>query len=269
MDLADNYQIHQLGQTAISDHEEGRWISLANRPDQIRCYHFSATPKPSNLLLGDINKDSCGDHMWPDFENQADRLNDASSDYLQRAEELSEIIYARHQRRAAGFHSLDLDWNQDELVRHVANEATKGYLKDFFNDVWPNFMHMIWTKLIGLLNDEEENKCRVCGNQWTDIGCPQHVLFTCPSIQWVSFKSWQKCGPGTNTGINVTDQDWVAIVKQFESNPFAPKTGIVLKIKLAYMDSLLDAYKLMGILESLDKTRHEKPLAGRGKEIMN
>ena len=35
------------------------------------------------------------------------------------------------------------------------------------------------------------------------------------------------------------------------------------------MDSLLDAYQLIGILEALDNTRHDKPLAGRGKEIMN
>ena len=43
----------------------------------------------------------------------------------------------------------------------------------------------------------------------------------------------------------------------------------MLKIKLAYMDLFLDAYQLIGILEALDNTRHDKPLAGRGKEIMN
>ena len=117
--------------------------------------------------------------------------------------------------------------------------------------------------------DEKENKCRCCGNQWMDIGCPQHVLFTCPSIQWVSFTSWQQCGPGTATGINVTDQDWVAIVRQIASNPFAPKTGNVLKIKLSYMDSLLKAYKVLGIQEALDKTRHSPPLIGYGKEVIS
>ena len=56
LDLAQNYQIHQLSQTAVTDHQEGRWISLANRPDEIRCYHFSAVPKPSHLMLGEINQ---------------------------------------------------------------------------------------------------------------------------------------------------------------------------------------------------------------------
>ena len=58
-------------------------------------------------------------------------------------------------------------------------------------------------------------------------------------------------------------------MKQFESNPFAPKTGNVLKIKLAYMNSLLKAYEHLGIQEALDKTRHSPPLTGRGIQIMN
>ena len=81
--------------------------------------------------------------------------------------------------------------------------------------------------------------------------------------------SWQQFGPGTATRINVTDQDWVAIVRQFASNPFAPKTGNVLKIKLAYMNSLLNAYEHLGIQEALDKTRHSPPLTGHGIQIMN
>ena len=61
----------------------------------------------------------------------------------------------------------------------------------------------------------------------------------------------------------------VGIVRQFASNPFAPKTGNVLKIKLAYMNSLLKAYEHLGIQEALDKTRHSPPLTGRGIQIMN
>ena len=92
MDLADNYQIHQLSQTAVTDHEEGRWISLANPPDEIRCYHFSAVPKPSHLMLGEINQESCA-QMWRVFEEHADWLNDAEQEPHERAGVLSRIMY--------------------------------------------------------------------------------------------------------------------------------------------------------------------------------
>ena len=58
-------------------------------------------------------------------------------------------------------------------------------------------------------------------------------------------------------------------MRQIASNPFAPKTGTVLKIKLAYMDSILKAYEDVGIQEALDKTRHSPPLEGRGVAIMD
>ena len=91
-------------------------------------------------------------------------------DFQRSAEELSGIIYDHHRRRALQYQTVELDWRKDELVRDVADQATKGYLKDFFDDIWHNFMYMIWSKLIELAEHEEENKCRCCGNSWMDIG---------------------------------------------------------------------------------------------------
>ena len=162
-----------------------------------------------------------------------------------------------------------MDLQKDELFRDTAHQATTNYLKDFFVEIWPNFMYMIWSNLMELAEHKEENKCRFCGNPWMDIGCPQHVLFTCPIIQWVSFSSWQQCGPGTATGINVDASDWVAIVRQIAANPVGRQTGNMLKIKLAYMNELLTAHKDSGLLERLQSNRHSPPLLGDGKAIMN
>ena len=92
----------------MTDHEEGRWISLANRPDEIICYHFSAVPKPSHLMLGEINQESCA-QMWRAFEEYADWLNDAEQDSHDRAGVLSKIIYDYFRKRAEKWETCGLD----------------------------------------------------------------------------------------------------------------------------------------------------------------
>ena len=120
LDLAQNYQIHQLSQIAVTDHLEGRWISLANRPHEISCYHFSAVPKPSHLMLGEINKESSA-WMWKVFEEYADWLNDAEQDSHEHAGVLSMIIYDYFRKRAESWETCELDLQKDELFRDTAH----------------------------------------------------------------------------------------------------------------------------------------------------
>ena len=74
LDIAFIFQVHQLALTAARDDEEGRWISLANRQDQVSCHHFSAVPKPSALLTGDIDETNCG-WMWSEICEHAEWSN--------------------------------------------------------------------------------------------------------------------------------------------------------------------------------------------------
>ena len=63
--------------------------------------------------------------------------------------------------------------------------------------------------------------CRYCGNLWEVIGCPRHVLFACPSIQHVAFKSWTKFGAGTTANIPVHAHDWNNYIRIMSFNPFS------------------------------------------------
>ena len=90
-----------------------------------------------------------------------------------------------------------------------------------------------------------------------------------PRIQHVALASWSECGPGTDTNINVKAEDWVRTVRQIAANPFSVKTGLSLKIKLAYLGSLVKAYDDTELLKALARTRHAPPRAGETKEIMN
>ena len=100
LDIAFNFQVHQLALTAARDDEEGRWISLANRQDQISCYHFTAEPKPSALLLGDIDKTNCG-WMWKEFCEHAEWYNDDRQDLKERGKLMASVIYDYHAGRSS------------------------------------------------------------------------------------------------------------------------------------------------------------------------
>ena len=100
LDIAYNFQVHQLSLTAARDDEEGRWISLMNRQDQISCYHFTVEPKPSALLLGDIDKTNCG-WMWKEFCEHAEWYNDERNDLQERGKHMASVIYDYHAARSS------------------------------------------------------------------------------------------------------------------------------------------------------------------------
>ena len=147
---------------------------------------------------------------------------------------------------------------------------TLEYLSDWFDNTWPNFLEMVYSKLMlqALRVEAGVNNCRYCGNFWKDIGCPQHVLFECPNIQHVAFLSWMKYGPNTTANIPVHAHQWITYVRQMGSNPFQVCSGTQLKIKLAYMGCLIEAYGDTELLNELQKTRHDIPLKSHGKDIM-
>ena len=272
LDIALNYQVHQLSQTAIHDDDEGRWVSLAKRPDEINCFHFSAMPKPGNLLLGDISEESCG-WLWKDFEQYAEWYNDKNEALGARCKCMADEIYDFYARKSTW---KTVDAERHALFKGLAVQATSGYCNDWFDDIWPNLLELVHSQLMlraPLLESRqgiEEDICRYCGDPWKIIGCPQHVLFGCPNIKHVAHTSWQQFGPGTATNINVPASTWVDTVRQIGANPFQVKTGNTLKIKLAYMGCLIEAYGYTDLLTPLQSTRHDQPWEGKkGKDIMN
>ena len=156
------------------------------------------------------------------------------------------------------------------MLKNLAVQVTLDYLSDWFDNTWPNFLEMVYSKLMKQAPRVEAGVeiCKYCGNFWKDIGSPRHVLFGCPNIQHVAFQSWMKFGPNTTANIPVHAHDWVNYVRQMGSNPFQIRSGTHLKIKLAYMGCLIEAYGDTELLNELQKTRHVIPLKSHGKDIM-
>ena len=161
--------------------------------------------------------------------------------------------------------------DRNELFKNLAVDVTVDYLSDWFDNTWPNLLEMVCSKLMEQACHDEAGVqvCRYCGNLWKYIGCPQHVLFACPHIQHVAFKSWTKFGAGTTANIPVHAQDWNDYIRIMSFNPFQVRCGTFLKIKLAYMGCLIEAYGDTELFDELQKNRHEKPTKNDDKEIMN
>ena len=158
--------------------------------------------------------------------------------------------------------------DRNEVLKNLAVQVTLDYLSDWFDNTWPNFLEMVYSKLMMQATRVEAGVeiCRYCGNFWKDIGCPQHVLFECPKIQHVAFQSWTKFGPNTTANIPVHAHDWIIYVRQISSNPFQIRSGTQLKIKLAYMGCLIEAYGDTELLNELQKSRHDIPWTRHGKD---
>ena len=52
-------------------------------------------------------------------------------------------------------------------------------------------------------------------------------------------------------------------------NPYQVRSGDFLKIKLAYLGCLIEAYADTELLDELQKNRHEMPIQRHGKDVMN
>ena len=159
---------------------------------------------------------------------------------------------------------------RNELFKGLAINVTVDYLVDWFDNTWPNLVEMVYSKLMkqACHDDAGVEVCRSCGNLWKYIGCPQHVLFACPNLQHVAFKSWTKFGPGTTANIPVLAQDWTDYIRKMSFNPFEMRTGIFLKIKLAYMGCLIEAYRDTELLKELHEHRYKTPMKSCGEAIM-
>ena len=119
--------------------------------------------------------------------------------------------------------------------------ATKLWFETFYNQVWPNYLTHIVNKVTEAAQDSD-GLCNFCGHAWNLIGCSQHLLFTCPYIQPCTMESFWKHGPGTTTGIECKKAEWLGLVLKMGSNPFQVITGMEMRVRMAYFDSLVKRY---------------------------
>ena len=201
LDVALNFQVHQLGLTAVHDDDEGRWLSLVHRPDEITCFHFSAIPKPSNLLLGDITQESCG-WMWKDyyglkgFQYYAEWYTDDDNSLEDRATAMAKQIFEYNKIKSN--RSAQPNEEKNKACMQLAVDATYGYINEWFDKCWPNLVRMVYQQLMVQACQREDNEvqeiCKHCGNEWAVIGCPAARVVQLP--------------PYPTRGISIVERVW-------------------------------------------------------------
>jgi hypothetical protein len=131
------------------------------------------------LLLGDINEESAG-HLWDDLKPMSAYLNDPLEPFEQHVATMAHEIHEHHGKRSRLKNSPRIQrpdlWKQ-VLFRDTALNATQEYFDEFYNGAWPNYVEMIWTKIMRAAEDRAwigqhiMEKGSVCRRAW--IG--QHI----------------------------------------------------------------------------------------------
>ena len=79
-------------------------------------------------------------------------------------------------------------------------------------------------------------------DDWSIIGCEQHVLFQCPLVYGCTRTAFQKYGPGTSTNIAINHYEWANIIHQMASNPYQLLHGREVQVRLAYFAEVVATY---------------------------
>ena len=150
LDVSYNFQIHQLSLAVPQAHRDSRWMELVRKPEGIFIFHYSAVPKPSNLLVGNVEEES----GYMDLRScDAWVMQHEGVDVEKRAEVLATRVFESNAaRRCLGWHRGKIPRLVDSILYDVAKDATVEYTTYWFNKAWPRLflavIDAIWTEKI-------------------------------------------------------------------------------------------------------------------------
>ena len=166
MALCLNFQLHQCSLSALGDSPDGCWNSLAQRPGNVKVWHFSATPKPSHLLTCNIDERTMG-HVakeWQKLPGFVAYLNDESEPLSDRASRFMKKLNEDHSWRYSNFshHSRghqDIEQNRLALAA-VTHKAIQEYVGTWQSACWPNVFLLVYMRCLQWCS--QQNQCVLC-----------------------------------------------------------------------------------------------------------
>ena len=142
LDLMYNYQVHQFAITALRAREDSRWLALARRRAQVAVWHYSATPKPSHLLLGVVNARTSA---FPLSDQDQDFLNNPSKNVYTRCLKLGMRMFEHHSTVVG---TEGVREGNVALFQNLTVEALQMYCRVFFAEAWPQLLGTLNTGLL-------------------------------------------------------------------------------------------------------------------------
>ena len=205
-----NFQIHQLALNGFQADEQSALFEVMDNPGSIRIVHFSAHPKPLDLVFGTLSEGSkrfnSKNQSVPnrDIAQEINGHSENSETHVDhRVEQFSQMTFQYHHGRCTEFKFLKFDpgdykakveWSQNlsrTLIKEYVYEFLHGTMKSLVNSAMRQVQEQrcdCWT-------------CRSAGPQFADI-CG---LFRCDEISSVvstkdlqifSFNPWSTRVPG-------------------------------------------------------------------------
>lgn len=239
LDVGYNFQIHQLSLSVPDAREDGRWLTLARSPENIYIYHFSAVPKPSNFLAGNVAAfiETCP--IRPCFVNL---MQNHGIEVERRAEILASLVFDHHSHRRDFFDIKSgyskkgrMDSERDELLYNMALYATNLYVSFWFDEVWP-ILFIVITDMVTVKVFRNDNICGRCGFCVSQPYHEIHAMFKCAALEDIT----QSFDEGSQQAIWNLCRD-----------PFFKDTGKDMINKLLYLDKMV-------AFEELDSQEFQK-----------
>ena len=139
----------------ITQKQRGQFFDVVRRPESIRVMHFCTTPKPSDVILGNINKHSCGD-SWPIFQEKAEWLNENGKSIQERVEWMAKNLFEPQKPQNSNRSSIK---NNIYFERHLNKSAIEAYCREWYEWTWPTFLAEVSEKL-ELMSKEAVDRAR-------------------------------------------------------------------------------------------------------------
>ena len=237
LDLKNNVEVYQLTYAPLVADPENRWKEIVAHAEEIKVVQFNIRPKPADLILGKINESTCG-AVWTAMKDEAQNLNNPG------------IVIAPKVKKMIEKALRGDDVQKSQKAIEMCTNLFMGYCDEWYLWVWPTFVQRLASKCARLAQvyDATSNVgyiCKFCGDEWSQIGCEQHVLFGCPCIANTAMEAWREYGPGTETNIVVGQNDWACIIHKMASNPYSLQHGVQVQVRIAYLATLMRKYKDM------------------------
>ena len=220
LDVAYNFQIHQLSLSVPDARDDGRWMTLANSPENIYIYHFSAVPKPSNFLAGNVAEFAETCQIRPCFVNL---IQNNGIEVEERAEYLASLVLDHHSRRREQFDKGRMHSERDELLYSMALYATNLYVSFWFDEAWP-ILFIVITDMVTVKVFTNGNVCNRCGICVSQPYHKIHAMFKCDALVDIT----QSFDEGSQQAIWNLCRD-----------PFFKGTGKDMIDKILYLDKMV------------------------------
>jgi len=250
-----NYPVQKMSQN-MTDKDAAMWLSCAADPSKIAIVNHSASPKISEVILCTVPlqpEDGFMEHCFT--EDEIKYLNCQCTTALEKASFLGGKVFDHYKFREQA--NGQLSRATENQMKKTSIDLTEEYVRMFHLHVRA-FVEALAAELDlqGFKDAGATNQagpvwvCKVCGYQ-DDERAGYHHMFGCQSLNHLQRKCWKRIA---QRNMDITREDFYLAMRWIMRKPFAWHEGIALRVKLLYLDCMIEHWLKNGLQVNLRAT---------------